>query len=126
MDELNKIKEICNILDSLEEATENLPNAESEVDKKISDLYHFIENNKMDAKMCYRMIKELKEVLSERRNLKYKQTILYSFRNNIDRLNLKTNRSMLLADVNKKLKDVQKEYKNRIYDEEELRKKIEE
>lgn len=126
MDILNKIKQVVKILDEIEDYYNSLPDRQSELDKKISDLYHYIETQKMTSKSSYRMIKELKSVLDERRILKQEHSILNVFDNNKARLNLKTNRAMLLADVNKENKLQNSTYKYRVYTEEELKNKMEE
>ena len=70
MEVVNQIREAIVLLNKVDEYNETLPSLMSQNDQAISDLYHYIENNTMNSKSCYRMIKELKERLIERRHLK--------------------------------------------------------
>lgn len=66
------------------------------------------------------MIKELKQVLGVRRKCKQDIAILDVFVAQKNRLSLKDNRKILLADLHKHYKLITKEYQNRIYTEEKL------
>lgn len=126
MEIITKIKEVVEILDELDEYFEELPTQQSEIDRKISDIYHYIENSTMNSKNSYRVVKELKQILLLRRQFKQEQSILQTFQNEKERLKLATNRKMLLASVHKAEKDLDTNYKFRIYDEEEFIKQMEE
>lgn len=120
IDVLEEIKNVINTLDNLDDYRENLNNELSNQDLALSDLYHYIEFNKMDNKKCYRMIKELKRVLIVRRKCKEDIAILDVFASQKNRLNLKDNRKLLLADIYKRYKTLKKDYINRVYVGEEL------
>ena len=47
IDILDKIVNICNELDTIEEYNNGLSDALSNVDSRLSDLYHYIETNKL-------------------------------------------------------------------------------
>lgn len=117
---LEEIKNVINTLDKLDNYREQLNENLSNEDLALSDLYHYIEFNKMDNKKCYRMIKELKKVLNDRRKCKEDMAILDVFVAQKNRLNLENNRKLLLADIHKHYRNIKQEYKNRIYSEEEL------
>ena len=119
------IKEAILILNKVDEYNESLPLLISNNDLAISDLYHYIENNTMNAKSSYRVVKELKDKLKERRKLKNEQDILRTFYNQKQRLLETNNRNMILANLGKEEKKLQALYKNRIYDEKELKQKLE-
>lgn len=123
---LDQIKQIVSLLNSIDEKYDSISDRQSVVDSKISDIYHYIENNTMNSKSSYRIVKELKNVLSQRRELKKEQSILQIFQNEKERLKIKNNRSMLLAEVCKEDKGYNKKYNYRIYDEEEFKKQMEE
>lgn len=126
MDVINKINECTIILDELDEYFSNIPNKQSENDLAISDIYHYIENNQISTKGSYRIIKELKEHLLIRRQLKEEQELLRTFTNNKNKLNLPENRQMLLGEVNKTKNRLSAPYNYRIYDSEEsLKERIE-
>lgn len=125
MEVVDQIKEAIVLLNKVDEYNETLPSLISQNDLAISDLYHYIENNTMNSKSCYRMIKELKEKLIERRHLKNEQNIVRVFNNQKQKLSEINNRKMILVDLNKELKNLKTPYKNRIYDEQELKEKLE-
>lgn len=125
MEITKEIKEAILILNKVDEYNESLPLLISNNDLAISDLYHYIENNTMNTKSSYRIVKELKEKLKERRKLKNEQDILRTFYNQKQRLLETNNRNMILANLGKEEKKLQTSYKNRIYNEEELKQKLE-
>lgn len=126
MDIVGKIKEVVKLLDELEDYDNELPSKQSDIDQRISDIYHYVENTRMTTKNSYRVVKELKSLLLERREFKQDQSLLATFDNNKSRLNLKNNRSIMLADIHKAQKNLDTEYKFRIYDKDEFIKKMEE
>lgn len=125
MEVIEKIREAIVLLNNIDEYNETLPSLMSSNDLAISDLYHYIENNTMNSKSSYRIVKELKEKLKERRRLKSEQDIIRVFNNNKQKLIEINNRKMILIDLNKEKKKLQTPYKNRIYEEEELKQKLE-
>lgn len=117
----DKIVEVSKLLDELDEQKPNLVNALSECDLKLSDLYHYVEHNKMDAKACCRMIKELKKVLIERREVKINLAVISSFEMQKQKIVSHDNRKIMLSQVCKCYKDEGQDYVYRIYTEEELK-----
>lgn len=125
MEVIEKIREAIILLNNIDEYNETLPSLMSNNDLAISDLYHYIENNTMNSKSSYRIVKELKEKLKERRRLKSEQDIIRVFNNHKQKLIEINNRKMILVDLGKEQKKLQSPYKNRIYTEEELKQKME-
>lgn len=125
MEVIEKIREAIILLNNIDEYNETLPSLMSSNDLAISDLYHYIENNTMNSKSSYRIVKELKEKLKERRRLKSEQDIIRVFNNHKQKLIEINNRKMILVDLGKEQKKLQSPYKNRIYTEEELKQKME-
>lgn len=125
MEILEKIKEVVKLLDELEDYDNDLPSKQSDIDQRISDIYHYVENTRMTTKNSYRVVKELKTLLLERREFKQDQSLLATFENNKAKLNLKSNRAMMLADMHKAQKNLDTEYKFRIYDKDEFVKQME-
>lgn len=123
MDVLKQIAEIVDKLNELDNYDSGLPQLLSECNEREQDLLHYVENNKINVLWCYKYVKELKSVREKRRNIK----------NDIERINKykehKTklastidNRQLLLAELNKREKQLNCPYKNRRYTEEELQK----
>lgn len=122
----DKILEVSQLLDELDTFEEEISNKDQYYALKLSDLYHYVENTKMDSKKCYRFCKELKEVLCERRIFKNNSQVYYEFRRNKDKFyNGKTNRKIALSKIcNEDNKIKKSKYHNRIYKDNELLEKI--
>lgn len=123
MDVLKQITEIVEKLNEIDNYDIGLSQLLSECDERQQDLLHYIENNKINMLWCYKYVRELKNVREKRRKIK----------NDIERLTrykeLKTklastqeNRQLMLAELNKREKNLNCTYKNRRYSEEELQK----
>lgn len=122
---LEDIKKAIDILDKVDDYYYDLPNKQSEIDFKISDIYHYIETHNIDSEKAYRLIKELKANLIERRNLKNEQIILQLYYNNKHMIMNKSNRAIMLNSLCKRNKDLNSEYKYRIYNKDEFENMIE-
>lgn len=120
MDVLEELKNAINILNKVDEYKDSLVDKLSEQDKRLSDLEHYIEENKLSTNQCYRMIKEIKKQREIRRKIKNDYTILTNYGNNINKLINHDSRRMLLEKVYKTNKSLETKYKNRIYTEEDL------
>ena len=125
MDILDKIVNICNELDAIDAYFDNLPSLQSNNDLIISDLYHYIEHNKLDAKASYRMIKRLRENLLIRREYKEEYELLRVLKQHQNKLLQKENRKMLLSELGKAQKRLKSEYKYRILSEDDIKEKLE-
>lgn len=53
-----------------------------EIDLKVSDVEHYIEFNKLNAREGYKIYKQLNELLCKRRNLKFEQKVVNSINKN--------------------------------------------
>ena len=125
MNILEKVITVSNLLNELDDFESTICDKVSYYDCKVSDLYHLLENMKLNSKNCYRYCKELKQVLIERREYKQNMSVYQKYKANIQKLiNGKENRSILLSSLGKEEKDTRSPYKNRIYKEEELQEKI--
>ena len=122
---IEEIENAILVLNKIDEYFETLSSLISNNDLAISDLYHYIENNSLNSKSSYRMMKELKERLKERRRLKNEQAIMNVYNNQKQKLIELNNRKMLMVNLKKEQKKLQTPYKNRIYEEEELKEKLE-
>ena len=119
MEILEKIIEISKILDEVDKFDNNISDKMLEYNYKLSDLYHYIENNNMDNKKCYRIVRERREfknnveIMNEYKQIKLKLT------SGIE------NRQLLLSSLGKRAKCLNMPYKNRVYTDEELKKIME-
>lgn len=125
MEVINAVIEVSKILDEIDKFDSNVSNKMSEFDNKLIDLYHYIENNPIDTKKAYRLCKELKSILNERRDLKNNVELLREFQKHKLKLNNGiANRQVLLSEMGKRAKSLNQPYKYRIYTDEELKEKI--
>ena len=100
---------------------DNLSNELSIVDSKISDIQHYIENNKLEAFECYRLIREYKKILLERRKIKQDMELSRVFTQEQHKIMSLENRKFLLTSLHKTNNKLQNTvYKNRIYQDGEL------
>lgn len=121
IDILDKIVNICSELDDIEEYDNGLSDALSSADSKLSDLYHYIEFNKLKTNQCYRIVHEMRKVLIERRKIKNDIELMKIFNQNENKLLKGSNRPFLLSTmgrINKNL--IESQYVNRVYTNEEL------
>ena len=121
MNILEKVITVSNLLNELDDFEATICEKVSYYDCKVSDLYHLLEDMKLNSKNC----KELKQVLNERRECKQNMSVYQKYKANSQKLvNGKENRKILLSTLGKENKNVSTPYKNRIYTEEELKEKI--
>lgn len=121
MDIINNLTKAIDLLNEIDDELSRSPNLQSNVDSKLSDIYHYIENNKLTTSQRYRIVGILADLRRERRQVLNDYELLKTFNNNESKLCNKDNRKMLLAEMRKKEKQLHTVYKNRIYTEEELK-----
>lgn len=119
LEEITKIIEKLNIVDGY---CNSLTTDLNELDEKTQDLLHYIENNKISAFSCYRIIKELKGIRQKRRKVKQDIELSKKYQEQKNRLSSFDNRQFLLTELHKKEKQLHTEYKNRRYTEEDIQK----
>ena len=121
MEVLEKITQAINLLQKVEEYKEQLPTLQQEVDYKLSDLLHKIENDSLNAPQSCKSVKEIKKQRLIRRNYQNDYEILRTYTNNINKLTNAGNRELLLSEVNKTNKRLNQPYKNRVYTDENMK-----
>lgn len=121
MDIIKNLTNAITLLDEIETELDNSPGMQSNIDSKLSDIYHYIESNKLNTSQRYRIVGILADLRKERREILNDYELLKTFKNNEAKLCQKDNRKMLLTEIRKKEKQLQTVYKNRIYTEEELK-----
>lgn len=124
MDIIRSLTKSIALLDEIEEEYETIPKIQSELDLRLSDVYHFIEHNHLNTSQRYRIVSLLRNLLEERRKNKTDWELLRTFKNIENKLSQKDNRKMLIAEIRKKEKLINSNYKYRIYTEEELKELI--
>lgn len=123
MDVLKTIAEIVDKLNELDNYDNGLSQLLSECDEREQDLLHYIENNKINILWCYKYVRELKNIREKRRNIKNDMERITKFKEHKTKLvSTIDNRQLMLAELNKREKQLNCPYKNRRYAEEELQK----
>lgn len=120
MNVVEDIKKTVDILDNIDTYSNGLSEELSIVDGKIQDLLHYVENNKINILWCYRYVREMKRLRLDRRRIRNDMELLNKFSEHKNKLISKDNRQFLLAEMNKREKQLNQPYKNRQYGEEEL------
>ncbi len=123
MDVLKTIAEIVDKLNEIDNYDSGLSQLLSECDEREQDLLHYIENNKINMLWCYKYVRELKSIREKRRNIKNDMERITKFKEQKTKLvSTIDNRQLMLAELNKREKQLNCPYKNRRYAEEELQK----
>lgn len=121
MNILNELNNCLNRLNELDDIINSLNKQLSTIETKEQDLLHYIESyDKMNFFKAYYLLKELKKVRLERRTVKNNMEIVKVYLANIDKIKNKENRIFLIEKINKRNKDLNHPYKNRIYDDKDL------
>lgn len=122
---IEKITQVVEILNEIDQYDSGLSQLLSECDEKEQDLLHFIENNKINMLWCYKYVRELKTIREQRRNIKNDMERINKFKEHKTKLaSTIYNRQIMLAEINKREKQLNCPYKNRRYTEEEIQKVI--
>ncbi len=116
----NKIKEAVKILEEIDIMISNQSIEIQNVDYKLSDLLHLIENNELSDEASINVIKEIHKLRKYRRSLQNEHEIENTYNTHKNKLIGKENRPFLLNEISKTIKQLGKKYNNRVYTEEEI------
>lgn len=119
---IEKITEVNNVLDELDEYSESLNDRLSEVDGRTQDLLHYVEENNLSVWWVYKFVRELKKIRMERRQIKNDIAIMYEYNKSKNKLISKDMRKFMLNDVHKREKQLNQPYKNSKYEDGEIEK----
>ncbi len=70
MELIDKLNQTIKLLDEIEAYGNELVNRLTDVNYRISDIEHKIENEKLKTNQCYRVVQRLKDLRIERRKKK--------------------------------------------------------
>lgn len=123
IDIVKTVTDICKKLDDLDDYIDSLPTLHSEMDMRMSDLYHPIENEALTVTQAKRFTDEIQSVCNNRRIIKTDTSIAKVFKDNEGKLLQKANRQILLTRLFALVKQKeQTDYSYRVYSEEEINK----
>ena len=118
---VERIKQAIELIDEIDELINTQSVELQKVDLEISDWLHFIENNEIDEKASIKIIKKIKDLRIKRRSLNKEHEIENVYKNNSSKMMGNNTRPMLLAEINKTIKQLDSDYKNRIITEEDIK-----
>ena len=117
-DAINIIDEIDNLI-----ATQSITN--QKIDQEIQDWLHYIENNELTDSESIIVIKKLKELRIERRSLRNEYEIEKVYKDNSSKMMGNNTRGLLKVEINKIMKQLDSEYKNRVLTDEQIKQVLE-
>ena len=120
MNVIEEVTTIVTLLNELDNYSSSLVNKISELDLRQQDLLHYIENNSLKTNECYRIIRELKKIRENRRQIKNDMDLMSKYNEQKIKLVSTDNRRFLLAEMHKREKILGKSYTNKGYTDEEL------
>ena len=112
------LNEIDNLIDTQSVELQN-------VDLKLSDLYHLIENNELGKESSAKIVDDIHDLRVLRRSLHNEHEIEMTYNTHKSKLTGKETRQFLLAEVHKTIKSLSTEYKNRILSDEDVQNYLE-
>lgn len=121
---IDDIIKVINILNNVDEYVDSLSRQLSEQDSKMSDLYHYLETNKLNAIECCKFVNEMQKVCIERRKIKQEIGIGKIYKSELTKLNNPTNRKFFIQDLKTTERKLNTKYKNRVYTDEEIQELI--
>lgn len=116
----NKIKQVVIMLDEIDEMINSQSEELQKVDYALSDWLHYIENNEISEKNSIKVIKEVQKLRKQRRCLHNEYEIEKVYKNNYSKMMGNNTRQFILAEINKAIKQLDNDYKNRILTTEEI------
>lgn len=119
MNVIEKINEVIDTLNEIDEYSNSLSDKLSIHDGKEQDILHRLEG-KINILWCYKVIKELHNNRLERRKVKNDMELLARYNEHKNKLISKENRQFILTELHKREKLLNQPYKNRQYTEEEF------
>ena len=122
---VDNIIQAVSILNKTEEYIEQLDDKLSEFDKLNSDFEHLIENADINNVNLKELYTKMQNLYLSRRKVKQDKSIGVYFTNNSLKLNIKTNRQMLVQGLKTVTDKLNTTYTNRILTEEDIKELIE-
>lgn len=118
---VEKIKQVINLLDEIDEMIETQSIEVQNVDLQLSDYYHLIENNELNNSASINVIKRIHDLRLLRRSLNNEHEIENIYNTHKSKLPGKETRQFLLHEIHKIVKSLGSQYKNRILTDEDVK-----
>lgn len=108
MNVIEKITQVVEILNEIDEYFDKLADELSQVDKKQQDILHYIEYNPINMLLSYKTLVGMKQIRKNRRKIKNDIALKSVYETYNQRLLKKENRQSLLMELHKKEKALNK------------------
>lgn len=122
---VEKIRQAISMLDQIDEMIQNQSLELQTVDYELSDLYHLIENNELSDVASIKVVNRIRELRRKRRSLNNEHDIEVTYLNHKSKLSGTDTRKFLATEIYKTVKQLSKEYKNRVLTEENIKELME-
>ena len=114
LDLLGKINNVLILLDEIDEAMEELPEKQSNIELLRSDLEHLLEDKEMGSVGYKNIARELEKVRKQRRHLKKAYEVSQCFKNNRGKITYKEQRPFVRQALETCFKELQTSYNYRL------------
>lgn len=118
---LAKIQLIIDTLDEIDKIINEIPNERSQIDMLLSDYYHIMENYELDEKGAHKLSKLIHDARAKRRNLDNIYRLSNTYNTHKSKITSENARVFFRTEMNKCLKNLNEEYKNRVLSEEDTK-----
>lgn len=115
-----KIKQAMDLLDEIDNMIETQSTELQQIDYELSDWLHYIENNKLDENSSKKVLEEIQRLRKIRRSLNNEYDIEKTYKANSAKVMGNNTRGLLIAEINKAIKNRENDYKNRVLTEEKI------
>ena len=123
---VEKIKNVIQTLDEIDEMIKTQPTELQNVDFELSDYYHLIENNELSDIASIKIVKKIHDLRKIRRTLNNEYEIENTYQTHKSKLPGTETRKFLANEIYKTVKKLNSEYKNRILTENDIKFLLEE
>lgn len=123
---LKHLQDSIETLNKLDELIETNSQRQSEVDSELCDLLHLIENQELKDVACIKITHRIRELRKIRRSIKNEYELIVKYQEVKARLSSKENRKFITAEIQKRMKNLNQEYKNRILTDEQIKELLKE
>lgn len=117
---IEKVKNAIETLDEIDNMIQTQSSELQQVDYKLSDLYHLIENNELNEDASVNVIKAIHDLRKQRRSLNNEHELEVVYQTHKLKMTGTDTRQFLMTELHKVSKKLNQEYKNRVYTEEEI------
>lgn len=117
---LAKIQKLCDLFDEVDELVNSNGDRLKNVDYRLSDIEHTMENEELTDSEMLNLSKKLKELRKIRRGLKNEYEIIKEFNRIKNRILEENNRKIFKTNISITMRNLNQPYKNRVYTEEEI------